>query len=155
MGFAKDLANFAAEFKWKGNRVLRRGIIRTGGRLVELSPVDTGMYVLNHRVGINRIDTTLKKTGFRLSGGRLRGGKRGPGARGPGITPAMVETLKKRFANAAARVKAGDLIYFTNNVPYAQMIEDGHSSQQAPNGVYSRVFEHVSNDFGGAVTGRL
>lgn len=57
-----------------------------------------------------------------------------PGGEIPGVDPSGAQALAA-MRSAVARVKAGDVIYVVNNVPYAARIEFGNHSTQAPNGV--------------------
>ena len=50
------------------------------------------------------------------------------------------------FQKTAERLKLGDSAYFVNNLPYAKVIERGHSQKQAPYGMVRITileFEHI------------
>ena len=86
----------------------------------QLSPVDTGRYRSNHVVSVG-------KPNFAYSEGK--GGFRG-------------ETV-------ITNIKDGKLpiVYFQNNLPYAEVIENGHSGQ-APTGVYQNAANSAVASFG-------
>lgn len=84
------------------------------------SPVDTGQYRGNHRVGINSINTL---TNDDKSG-----------------------ALERGIGTIAAGAGRGKIVYISNSLPYAVPLENGHSSQ-APQGVYALAFQEVVNKY--------
>lgn len=89
--------------------------------VVVSSPVDTGAYRGNHRVSINSADYS-----FEIS----QTDKRGQRTISAGM--AVIDSANQPF----------QAIYVQTNLPYAEVLEDGHS-QQAPNGVYRPAFAHI------------
>ena len=89
-------------------------------QVVMRSPVLTGQYRGNHRVGINSINPTANDD---TSG-----------------------ALEKGIATINGSVVYGKMIYISNSLPYATKIEFGHS-KQAPNGVYALSFQSVVSKY--------
>lgn len=79
-------------------------------RLVQRSPVDTGLFRNSWQVGLDTINTATGSPGTN-GGGALTDG-----------------------AAALSQARAGQTIAITNSLPYAERLEDGWS-QQAPNGI--------------------
>ncbi len=91
--------------------------------IVERSPVDSGRFSANNRVGIGSPDETYNPNDF--------SGRSGAMARGMGAINNMDETKLQS-------------VYFTNLTPYGKFLEQGHSQAQAPNGVYLVSFMGVA-----------
>lgn len=92
-------------------------VLELGTRLVERSPVDTGLFRGNWQVGNGGPDFT----------------KDSPVDKQPlGSAPAAGTLARWRAALEGA--VAGGIVYITNNLPYGRKLEYG-SSQQAPGGV--------------------
>ena len=89
--------------------------------VVAQSPVDTGAFRGNHRIGIGRIDTTADKN-------------------------ETTSSLQKGIATIQARGGIGKLVYVSNSLPYALRLENGYSDQK-PQGVYSITFMNVVNKY--------
>ena len=109
--FANQLNQFNVKTQSKVNTVVQRVGLRLLGKLVMRSPVDTGRFRGNWQLQLNDIPSGIVETVDRDGG--------------PTIT-----TGESELAGAAI----GDAIYITNNLPYAQVLENGHS-QQAPTGM--------------------
>lgn len=84
------------------------------------SPVDTGQYRGNHRIGINSINT--------LANDDTNG------------------ALEQGIATITAGAGVGKVVYLSNSLPYAVPLENGHS-KQAPQGVYALAFQEVVNKY--------
>ena len=91
--------------------------------IVERSPVDTGVFSANNRVGVGSPDNSYNPTDY--------SGRSGAMARGMGVINGMDSTKLQS-------------VYFTNLTPYGKYLERGHSQRQAPNGVYLVSFLGVS-----------
>jgi hypothetical protein len=108
------------------SKIVRLSALEIFRRLVVKSPVDTGFYRSSHDVTIGAISSFVPPKSKK--GGKGKGG----------------QNLQDRFNEASTRlagvnsVKGGITIYFTNNAPYANALEHGHS-QQAPQGIYQVV----------------
>lgn len=125
MSFFPSFLRFIVSTQFRQEQLVRRSIIRTYKRILDLSPVDTGLYASNHRVALNRIDTTVALFRRRRRGSRAAGN----------IPPGLRARLLARAERVAARYSLGDKVFFSNSLSYAQKLEEGHSPQ-APGGVY-------------------
>ena len=110
----------ADEIEEEMSRKYRAFMLTIFNNVNQLSPVDTGRYRSNHVVSVG-------KPNFAYSEGK--GGFRG-------------ETV-------ITNIKDGKLptVYFQNNLPYAEVIENGHSGQ-APTGVYQNAANSAVASFG-------
>lgn len=109
MKFAADLRKYAEKYKLRMEDVARAVPVELASRVILASPVDTGRFRGNWNVATNRVDaTTTDDTD--------KGGDKAIGRA------------------QAVKVQLGDDVYVTNNLPYAQALENGHS-QQAPAGM--------------------
>ena len=112
MSFSGDIRRFNEKVEKAASAVFRGTALNLFRVVVKRTPVLTGRLINNWRAGINTAPTeTTEATS-----------KRG--------------TLSTRSANSnVARAKLGDSIFYVNNLPYAQAIEDGHSQGKAPAGM--------------------
>lgn len=123
-------AEFFTTCKELGIEMLRRAMLR--------SPVDSGRYRASHVLTIDEEGTYIAPE--REPGS---GGERGQ---------IDAEALNKGVqVMASAELKDGTIIYLTNNLVYAQRLEEGHSGQ-APEGVYAltrqEMQEIINREFG-------
>lgn len=86
------------------------------------SPVDTGAFRANHRVSIDADDLSHDKASADKNGN---------------------ETLREGLAIIGANSKPYSEVIIQNNLPYAEVIENGRSDQ-APHGVYGVTFDAVT-----------
>jgi hypothetical protein len=96
------------------------------------SPVLTGRYYASHTIARGRIDRTIREPNLE--------GEENPY---PGLP----------LTNAAAALvglKLGQTTYIANSLPYAQILEEGHSRFKAPEGIYGVAAEQVAQKFKGA-----
>jgi hypothetical protein len=96
------------------------------------SPVLTGRYYASHTIARGRIDRTIREPNLE--------GEENPY---PGLP----------LTNAAAALvglKLGQTTYIANSLPYAQLLEQGHSRFKAPEGIYGVAAEQVAQKFKGA-----
>lgn len=101
--------------------------------VLEKSPVDTGRFKANWRVGINAPDRST-----------IVGRK----DTSPVGTPGRATSTFARVSTKLAKVKGGSTIYISNNLPYAQVLEDGSSQQaQGPNAIVGRTFRELLAQF--------
>ena len=89
--------------------------------VVAKSPVDTGAFRGNHRVSVGSVDTTANKSD-------------------------TGNPLQKGIATIQSGGGLGKIVYISNSLPYATVLEDG-GSKQAPLGVYSLTFMNVVNKY--------
>lgn len=92
--------------------------------IVLRSPVDTGLFRNNHVVTI--LSPTYTPT--------LETDVSGAGAITRGLT-------------AMTGLEPYTVVYIQNNLAYAQKLEDGHSKQAPPGGIYAASFHGVSQAF--------
>lgn len=111
MSLTTDLQKIAARNKQKLLKVAQNSLMRVGGRIVVMSPVDNGRFINNWMSAYGSADT------------------------------ATSESLNKTGAESVGRLDAklnglavGQVFYFTNSLPYAQRLEYGWSDK-APNGM--------------------
>jgi hypothetical protein len=109
--FTAQIAAFVEKANGNMDLVVRKIALEMFSRVIQKSPVDTGRFKGNWQVAIGSIpDGTLQLD-----------------------DKAGTATIAKVTAEAL-NVKAGQVIYLVNNLPYAQALEYGHS-KQAPNGM--------------------
>jgi hypothetical protein len=123
--FALQIARFIEKTKADANLVVRKVVVDVGASVVSMSPVG---------------DAALWKDppppGY--VGGRFRanwqlGEGAAPAGAFPDIDPTGAVSSARILASLPA-VAAGKVFYLTNNLPYAQRLEEGWSGQ-APNGM--------------------
>jgi len=112
MSLHSDLQRIAQRNKQKAVKVMQNSLMRIGGRIVVMSPVDSGRFINNWMSAYGALDTSttdaLDKSGA-ASLGKLK---------------YTVETLA-----------AGQVFYFTNSLPYAQRLEYDAWSAKSPAGM--------------------
>jgi hypothetical protein len=121
MTFALDLAAFMDKAGGNAEIAKRKIAIEVARSLIEMSPVDTGRFRANWQVGIGKIDETTTEETDKVGGSTL--------AR-------LTEEIGSPIGPSKSRSTylQDSVIFITNNLPYAQALEDGHS-KQAPNGM--------------------
>lgn len=102
--FNADLNAFAKKLDVSLDTVVRKVALDAYGRVTKKTPVDTGRARANWNVGAGRPDLRVDKSATRIKRPSL---KRGDGKK---------------------------VIFITNNLPYINALENGHSTQ-APNGM--------------------
>ncbi|ABF63543.1 phage-related conserved hypothetical protein [Ruegeria sp. TM1040] len=126
MGFAEDIEAFASKTERKMDLAVRKIALELFSRVILQTPVDKGRARANWQVAIGTApDGTLEledKSG--------------------------TATISAATATAAG-LRAGDVIYLVNNLPYILRLEDGYSGQ-APAGMvglavqeFQRIAEQV------------
>lgn len=85
--------------------------------VVDMSPVREGRFINSWAVGINS-----QPTG-------------GEASADPDVVHPPKPVVIERVTGECAPVKAGDTIYLTNNLPYAERLENEGWSDQAPDGM--------------------
>lgn len=125
MGFAVDLSKFAQKANGNIDAVVRKIVLDVGTRLVNRSPVG---------------DPVLWKTSAPAGyvGGRFRANWQ----YGFNVAPSGVRDTvdpsgnvsQDQISQGARSSPVAGMHYIVNNLPYAQALEDGHSSQ-APHGM--------------------
>ena len=110
-GFAEQVAAFNRKTEAKIDTAIRKIAIDVFSEVVMMSPVDTGRFRGNWQVAIGRVPQGTLEL----------------------YDKAGTATISKVQAEAL-NLKAGQVIYLVNNLPYAIPLEYGHSSQ-APAGM--------------------
>jgi hypothetical protein len=112
MGLHSDLQRIAQRNKQKAVKVMQNALMRIGGKIVVMSPVDSGRFINNWMSAYGALDTSttdaLDKSG----------------AASIGKLAATVNTLA-----------AGQVFYFSNSLPYAQRLEYDAWSEKAKAGM--------------------
>ncbi len=116
MTFSGDITKFVKKTGLAADLVLRKLTLDGYRNLLLLSPVDTGRFRGNWRVGVNLAD--------------LRTIAKAPGRSKSTLVGSPVTRGESLFARSALLVaKFGSTIHITNNLPYAVPLERGHSKQ--------------------------
>ncbi len=108
--FALDLNKFAHLTEKKLVKVVKKSFIDLSTEIILTTPVDEGRLRANWMPAVNKFnDSTTDSTDERK---------------------AIGSTIKE-----ANSYRLGDTLTLTNNLPYAQRIEDGYSKTKAPAGM--------------------
>jgi len=129
--FSQDIGAFVEKTGLSLNLVLRKLAFDAFAGLLMRSPVDTGRFRASWRIGINRVDLSVEPE--RADSLNIR--SRFALQSAPAPSGGLIQTAK-----------FGDTIHLSNNLPYAQALEHGHS-KQAPQGVLGRTFDQIILDF--------
>lgn len=109
--FKSQLRAFEEKTVRKFNLLLRKVSLDAFSEVIDMSPVDRGRFRGNWQVAIGSV----------------------PSGTIEAVDP-QGTVVKAKVAGVTAGLKAGDVIYMVNNLPYARRLEDGYS-QQAPAGM--------------------
>ena len=124
-----NIDNWKKAVEKKLEKVKRTFAFGLYNKIVEKTPVDTGRAKCNWNISINKQDSTTNN----------------------GYT---VKDLATRIRENAGIVneqgKAEDVIYISNNLPYIEALEHGHS-QQAPEGMVKMTLVNAQNILNAAV----
>lgn len=129
---AKFRADFARLMHKAGDRadlVVRKAALTLHTSMVERSPVDTGRFKGNWNTSINTVNTATSAQADKSGAGAIAGNVR-----------------------MMASWKAGQTIYMTNSLPYAQRLEYGYSVQ-APGGMVRLTVQNFQRAIAEAVRG--
>jgi hypothetical protein len=119
--FGLDLNALIAETGIDPNVVVKKAVLDIARSVIRKSPVDTGRFKGNWQLGVNSSPSGERDANDSSALGTARDSG-----------PAMAQVIEKLPAQPL-----GNSYYITNNLPYAQALEDGHS-QQAPQGMVER-----------------
>ncbi len=127
--FSRRMNKRANNFDRNANNLRRSVAMEMIQEVVLATPVDTGVARSNWRVTVNSAPTGVI------------------GAYSPGQKLGRGETANANAAIAAGIVsimgsKSTDVLYFTNNVPYIQILNTGYS-KQAPSNFISKAFDRA------------
>ena len=149
MGFALDISKFAEKCAKNSDQVVRKTVIDIASSLVDKSPVGdpkTWVSLMPYTSLMTKADKarqrpktmTRRKPPPGYAGGRFRANwQLGVDVHPEGEIDALDKSGAKTKAKARAQIPkqaAGHVYTITNNLPYAQALEDGHS-RQAPHGM--------------------
>lgn len=138
MTFSSDLNRIVKKTKGKFDRLFQFVTIEALSSVVRLSPVG---------------NPSLWKTQYRppgYVGGRFRGNwqisaNRPASGELDVIDKTGAATIAMGKATALS-LKAGQVSYVVNNLPYARALEDGHSWNQAPQGMVKRTAKRLTRN---------
>jgi hypothetical protein len=119
--YSADITEFVRKTGIKSDVILRKLALQALRGVVLKTPVLTGRLRGNWRLSLNRIDLTAdwnKKD------------------------PVGAKTIDEGN-NTIAQAHFGDVICISNNLPYAQKIEDGGSPVKAPEGMLKVTFQEI------------
>lgn len=133
--FTQDIAKFVEKTKIKGETVLRKLAFEAFQGCVQKSPVDTGRFRSNWRIGINKVDKSFTWVPPKTA----------PKGQSP-VTGVETALALGKISKAGW----GDFIAITNNLPYGPKLENGWS-RQAPAGMMKLTFEEVKAGLARAV----
>lgn len=109
--FSLDISKWVEKAGARADLVVRKVGIDMFTKVIMKSPVDTGRFRGNWQTGIGSIPSGVLEAADKAGGSTI-----------------------SRMTGTVQGAKAGDVIYLSNNVPYALKLEYGHS-KQAPSGV--------------------
>jgi len=127
MGFAEEIAGFAAKTERKMDLAVLKIALELFSRVILKTPVDKGRARANWQVAI---------------GGAPNGTLELEDKSGTATISAVTAS--------AAGLRAGDVIFLVNNLPYIQRLEDGYSGQ-APAGMVGltvQEFQRIAEQIG-------
>lgn len=124
--FSADISAWIAKAKGNRDQVLRKIALDMFSRVILRTPVDKGRARGNWHVSIGRVDDNVLQLDDK----------------------AGTATISAAAAHIA-QVKAGDVIYLINNLPYIGKLESG-SSKQAPAGMVEITVQEFSSLVGRA-----
>lgn len=125
--FAQQLKAFEDKTSGKMDLAVRKIALELFSRIILRSPVDTGRFRANWQVQVGAIPSGTMD-----------------------LDDASGTATISAASASVAGLKAGDVIYMTNNLPYAIRLEDGHS-QQAPGGMVAlsiQEFQQIAQKVG-------
>lgn len=145
--FEDDLNKFAGKFKGDALKLTKEITTTAFKTIVLLSPVKTGAYVENHRIGIGGIDhgpPVYYPEEIESSGTQL-------------MTPRSVSVKLKALEKLdlkLAQIKLGDRIVLSNNSHYADKVEYGWIEEKHIGYFpYTRAFFIIVSIYGGTYKG--
>lgn len=128
--FSLNIDKFARLVELRSDVVLRKLGLDGYTGFAQRSPVAEGTFRANIRIAVEQPDlTTEPNLRMEVSGGQA-------------VTPGEIT----KVLSALRTAKFGQTIFITNNLAYAQPLEDGHSGQ-APNGMVSLTIQELTRNF--------
>ena len=118
--FSNTLLDFVVLAEGDISKIIRKTVIDIFGKIVERSPVDTGLYKSSHGLSVEEPNLdSLRKVAQKVK-----------------LTPEEIQMMNAEQIAAFDWTIDDDAIYFYNPVEYAKFLENG-SSGRAPSGVYA------------------
>ena len=113
--FSLSIAKWIDKVDVNADAFTKKVVLEFDERFSKRSPVDTGRFKCNWMLGVDTIPTTYDEEKFDK--------KKKPDTIG--------STVGERVLKMPVKGAAGHTYYLVNNLPYAKVLEQGHS-QQAP-----------------------
>lgn len=122
--FAVQVKQFADKTKKRQDQAVRKIILDVYSGIVHKNPVDTGQTQNNWNIGLNNVDPSITEEAIKNS-----------------------QTIIGQALQVIKQIKAGNVIYISNNLPWVRLLEFGGYpgggprttpegfSRQAPNGM--------------------
>ena len=107
MSLEQDLRRFRMSASGDMRKLAQRAVLDLSQRIISASPVDTGGFRNNWQSSIEAINYSYDLGSISVSGADSHG----------------------RLQSTLPDLRIGMVFYFTNNMPYAQRLEDGYSAQ--------------------------
>lgn len=125
--FVADLSSFASKAKGSMDKVVRKVVLDVGTSVVEKSPVGDGNFW-----------KSPPPPGY--VGGRFRGNWQYtfnaiPKGQADAIDPSGSISIGRISKGLGGQTNVAGIHYVSNNLPYAQRLEEGWSYRQAPQGM--------------------
>ncbi len=138
-----NIKRFAKKTGLRLDTVVRKLTLDAYTGLLFRSPVDTGRFRNSWRIGIGQPNTSVE-----IAQASNAATKKAAGTTAKYGNPASGAELSKAVA-ASRAMKAGMVIYITNNLPYAKVLEDGSSGQNSnkPDGILGDTFKELAAKF--------
>lgn len=111
MSFSLDISRWIEKAKGNADKVTRAAAVLAAQGVVQMSPVDTGRFRGNWQLGIGSVNADTSSP----------------------VDPGGAQVLG-RIQAQVAQASAGDVLWVSNSLPYAQRLEMGWS-KQAPSGM--------------------
>lgn len=125
MSFSSDIQSFAKNAERAALKIFRGTALDLFGRIVKRTPVGNPSIWKNQKRPDGYVGGSLRAN-WQVGINRQATGTVGPNKN--------IGSVISRESSSIKKAKGGDSIYITNNLPYAQAVEHGHS-KQAPQGM--------------------
>jgi len=139
--FSADITKFVKVTKVSADLVVRKLSLDAYTGVLMRSPVDTGRFRANWRVTVSTGAPDTRTADNPAGAGEVE--------YGDPPSPREVQLIDNKLKGA----KFGTAVVISNNLPYAQPLEDGWSKQtnNQPGGILAATFEEIKRNFGNSV----
>jgi len=127
--FYSDLDQFSVEMNIELQKVIRKVVFDIFANILSLSPVDYGTYRASHQIAIGKISDEI----YEIS------------RKGSKLNNEQADTIARQQLNKLSDIGPFDIVYISNNVPYAEVIEYGNESRESK-GVYRLSLQKVEQE---------